>query len=94
MVWEITSTSQNIDNSGSNSIVTNTLISETKTQLLVRNVFTSILFLGVLNILDFVFPANAGDKMSYCITVALGYDLNLYGTIGTRHLCSTTTTAA
>uniref|UniRef100_K1R8K6 Neuronal acetylcholine receptor subunit alpha-6 n=1 Tax=Magallana gigas TaxID=29159 RepID=K1R8K6_MAGGI len=72
-VWKITSTSQNIDNSGSNSIVTYTLNLKRKPGFYVENLVTPILFLGVLNILVFIIPADAGEKMSYCITVALGF---------------------
>lgn len=69
-VWEITSTSQNIDKCGSNSIVTFTLNLKRKPDFYARNLVTPILFLGVLNILVFVIPADVGEKMSYCITVA------------------------
>ncbi|XP_065936799.1 neuronal acetylcholine receptor subunit beta-2-like [Magallana gigas] len=72
-VWKITSTSQNIDNSGSNSIVTYTLNLKRKPGFYVENLVTPILFLGVLNILVFIIPADAGEKMSYCVTVALGF---------------------
>ena len=72
-VWKITSTSQNIDNSGSNSIVTYTLNLKRKPGFYVGNLVTPILFLGVLNILVFIIPADAGEKMSYCVTVALGF---------------------
>ncbi|XP_052677885.1 neuronal acetylcholine receptor subunit beta-2-like [Crassostrea angulata] len=71
--WEITSTSQNIDNSGSKSIITYTLNLKRKPGFYVENLVTPILFLGVLNILVFIIPADAGEKMSYCITVALGF---------------------
>lgn len=72
-VWEITSTSQSIDNYGSNSIVTYTLNLKRKPDFYVGNLVTPILFLGVLNILVFIIPADAGEKMSYCITVVLGF---------------------
>lgn len=71
--WEITSTSQNIDNSGSKSSITYTLNLKRKPGFYVENLVTPILFLGVLNILVFIIPADSGEKMSYCITVALGF---------------------
>lgn len=71
--WEITSTSQHIDNSGSKSIITYTLNLKRKPGFYVENLVTPILFLGVLNILVFIIPADAGEKMSYCVTVALGF---------------------
>lgn len=72
-VWEISSTSQNIDNTGISSIVTYTLNLKRKPDFYVGNLVMPILFLGILNFLVFVIPADAGEKMSYCITVALGF---------------------
>lgn len=72
-VWEISSTSQIIDNTGISSIVTYTLNLKRKPDFYVGNLVMPILFLGILNLLVFVIPADAGEKMSYCITVALGF---------------------
>lgn len=72
-VWDITSTSQSIDNTGPSSTVTYSLNLKRKPDFYVGNLVMPILFLGILNLLVFVIPADAGEKMSYCITVALGF---------------------
>ena len=72
-IWDIISTSQSIDNSGGNSEITYTLTLKRKPTFYVSNTVIPILFLGVLNLLVFVIPADAGEKMSYAITVALGF---------------------
>ncbi|XP_048741565.2 neuronal acetylcholine receptor subunit beta-2-like [Ostrea edulis] len=72
-IWEIVSTNQNIDNSGSNAVITYSLNLKRKPSHFVGNIVLPILFLGILNILVFVIPADAGEKMSYSITVALGF---------------------
>nr|XP_022301559.1 neuronal acetylcholine receptor subunit beta-2-like [Crassostrea virginica]XP_022301560.1 neuronal acetylcholine receptor subunit beta-2-like [Crassostrea virginica] len=72
-IWDIISTSQSIDNTGGNSEITYTLTLKRKPTFYVSNTVIPILFLGVLNLLVFVIPADAGEKMSYAITVALGF---------------------
>ncbi|XP_048740358.1 neuronal acetylcholine receptor subunit beta-2-like [Ostrea edulis] len=72
-IWEITSTSQIVDNSRSNADITFNLRLKRKPSHFVGNIVLPILFLGILNILVFVIPADAGEKMSYSITVALGF---------------------
>ncbi|XP_061185751.1 neuronal acetylcholine receptor subunit alpha-6-like [Saccostrea echinata] len=72
-IWDIISTSQVVDNSGSNSVITYTLKLRRKPAHFVGNIIVPILFLGTLNILVFVIPADAGEKMSYSTTVALGF---------------------
>ncbi|XP_062570537.1 neuronal acetylcholine receptor subunit alpha-7-like [Saccostrea cucullata] len=72
-MWDIVSASQAIDNSGSNSLITFTLKLRRKPAHFVGNIVFPILFLGTLNILVFIIPADAGEKMSYSTTVALGF---------------------
>jgi uncharacterized membrane protein HdeD (DUF308 family) len=72
-IWEIVSTSQHIDNTGSYADIKFSLRLKRKPLHFVGNIVLPILFLGILNILVFVIPADAGEKMSYSITVALGF---------------------
>ncbi|XP_048740424.2 neuronal acetylcholine receptor subunit beta-2-like [Ostrea edulis] len=72
-LWDIVSSNQNIDNSGSNAVITYSLNLKRKPSHFVGNIVLPIVFLGILNILVFVIPADAGEKMSYSITVALGF---------------------
>ncbi|XP_056001877.1 neuronal acetylcholine receptor subunit alpha-6-like [Ostrea edulis] len=72
-VWEIVSTSQKRDSSTKNTVLTYSLRLKRKPSHFVQNIVLPILFLGILNILVFVIPADAGEKMSYSITVALGF---------------------
>ncbi|XP_056001784.1 neuronal acetylcholine receptor subunit beta-2-like [Ostrea edulis] len=72
-IWEIVSTSQNTDNSGSNAVIKYSIRLKRKPSHFVGNIVLPILLLGILNILVFIIPADAGEKMSYSITVALGF---------------------
>nr|XP_022300798.1 neuronal acetylcholine receptor subunit beta-3-like [Crassostrea virginica] len=73
-IWDIVSSSQTIKNHQlENSEITYSLTLKRKPTFYVNNVVIPILFLGVLNLLVFVIPADAGEKMSYAITVALGF---------------------
>ncbi|XP_071173686.1 neuronal acetylcholine receptor subunit beta-2-like [Mytilus edulis] len=72
-LWTIESTSQNVDNTGSRSVITYSLNIKRKPSYYVSTIILPVVFLGILNILVFVLPADAGEKMSYSITVALGF---------------------
>ena len=73
-IWDIVSSSQTIKNNQLvNSEITYSLTLKRKPTFYVNNVVIPVLFLGVLNLLVFVIPADAGEKMSYAITVALGF---------------------
>jgi hypothetical protein len=72
-IWEIVTTSQSHDLSGQNAVIIYSLHLKRKPSHFLRNIILPILFLGILNILVFVIPADAGEKMSYSITVALGF---------------------
>lgn len=72
-LWTMASTSQNVDNTGSRSVITYTLHIKRKPSYYVSTIILPVVFLGILNILVFVLPADAGEKMSYSITVALGF---------------------
>ncbi|CAC5397921.1 unnamed protein product [Mytilus coruscus] len=63
-LWTIVSTSQNVENTGSNSVITYTLNIKRKSSYYVSIIILPVVFLGILNILVFVLLADAGEKMS------------------------------
>ncbi|VDI77607.1 Hypothetical predicted protein [Mytilus galloprovincialis] len=61
-LWTIESTSQNVDNTGSRSVITYSLNIKRKPSYYVSTIILPVVFLGILNILVFVLPADAGEK--------------------------------
>jgi hypothetical protein len=72
-VWEITHTKATVSKSSIESKVTFSIHIKRKPLYYVLNVIAPILFLGILTILVFVLPVDAGEKMSYAMTVFLSF---------------------
>ncbi|XP_061189916.1 neuronal acetylcholine receptor subunit alpha-6-like [Saccostrea echinata] len=72
-VWDIVDTSSEIKKEMSESEVTFTVRLRRKSQYYILNIILPIVFLGYLNMLVFVIPVDAGEKMSFCVTVFLAF---------------------
>lgn len=72
-VWEITYTEAKVSKSSAESKVTFSVHIKRKPLYYVLNIIAPILFLGLLTILVFVLPVDAGEKMSYAMTVFLSF---------------------
>lgn len=72
-VWEIIQTDVKVSKSSIDSKVTFSIHIKRKPLYYVLNVIVPILFLGMLTILVFVLPVDAGEKMSYAMTVFLSF---------------------
>lgn len=72
-VWTVVSTKAEVIQSTYESRITFTIYLKRKPQYFVMNMIVPIICLGILNILVFVIPVDAGEKMSYSITVFLSF---------------------
>lgn len=72
-VWDILDTTSEIKKEGRESEVKFTFKLRRKSQYYVMNIILPVIFLGYLNILVFVIPADAGEKMSFSVTVFLSF---------------------
>ncbi|XP_052703476.1 neuronal acetylcholine receptor subunit alpha-6-like [Crassostrea angulata] len=72
-VWEITRTDVKISKESLESKVTFSIHIKRKPFYYVFNIMIPILFLGMLTILVFALPGDAGEKMSYAMTVFLSF---------------------
>jgi hypothetical protein len=72
-VWDLIDTSSEIHQEQRESQVTFTLKLRRKPLYYVMNIILPVVFLGYLNILVFVIPVDAGEKMSFSVTVFLSF---------------------
>lgn len=72
-VWEITRTDVKVSKESLESKVTFSIHIKRKPFYYVFNIIIPILFLGMLTILVFALPVDAGEKMSYAMTVFLSF---------------------
>jgi hypothetical protein len=72
-IWTIVSTVSKVNQSTDDSVITFSITLERKPQYYVMNMILPIVCLGILSILVFVIPVDAGEKMSYSITVFLAF---------------------
>lgn len=72
-VWEITRTDVKVSKESFESKVTFSIHIKRKPFYYVLNIIIPILFLGMLTILVFALPVDAGEKMSYAMTVFLSF---------------------
>ncbi|XP_048745389.1 acetylcholine receptor subunit delta-like [Ostrea edulis] len=73
-VWDIVhSTSQTSPEYEADAKVTFTLTLRRKPQYYVMNLILPVVLLGVISLLVFVIPADAGEKMSFAVTVFLAF---------------------
>ncbi|XP_062616602.1 neuronal acetylcholine receptor subunit alpha-6-like [Saccostrea cucullata] len=72
-VWDIIDTSSDIKKEDRESEVKFTIKLRRKSQYFILNIILPIVFLGFLNMLVFVIPVDAGEKMSFCVTVFLAF---------------------
>ncbi|XP_061179321.1 neuronal acetylcholine receptor subunit alpha-7-like [Saccostrea echinata] len=72
-VWEVTSTDATYDVSAYETDVHFIINLRRKPLYYVMNLILPIIFLGVLNLLVFIIPADAGEKMGYAVTIFLTF---------------------
>ncbi|XP_048748158.1 neuronal acetylcholine receptor subunit alpha-6-like [Ostrea edulis] len=72
-VWDLVDTSSEIQKEQRESQVKFTLTLRRKPLYYVINIILPVIFLGYLNILVFVIPVDAGEKMSFSVTVFLSF---------------------
>ncbi|XP_022289462.2 neuronal acetylcholine receptor subunit alpha-6-like [Crassostrea virginica] len=72
-VWNIKGTSSVIKKEGIESEIKFTIKLQRKPQYYIMNIILPVVFLGYLNILVFVIPVDAGEKMSFSVTVFLSF---------------------
>ncbi|XP_062575374.1 neuronal acetylcholine receptor subunit alpha-6-like [Saccostrea cucullata] len=72
-VWDIIDTSSEISKENSESEVKFTIKLRRKSLYYILNIILPIVLLGFLNMLVFVIPVDAGEKMSFCVTVFLAF---------------------
>ncbi|XP_061171696.1 acetylcholine receptor subunit beta-like [Saccostrea echinata] len=72
-VWTVESTSNVISNYGTESQITFILNLKRKPQYYVMNMIIPVICLGILSLLVFIIPADAGEKMGYSVTVLLSF---------------------
>ncbi|XP_062604278.1 neuronal acetylcholine receptor subunit alpha-6-like, partial [Saccostrea cucullata] len=72
-VWDIIDTTSDIKKEARESEVTFTIKLRRKSLYYILNIILPIVFLGYLNMLVFVIPVDAGEKMSFCVTVFLAF---------------------
>ncbi|XP_062592342.1 acetylcholine receptor subunit alpha-like [Saccostrea cucullata] len=72
-VWTVESTKETIKNAGAESELTFTLNLKRKPQYYVLNMIIPVICLGILSLLVFIIPADAGEKMGYSVTVLLSF---------------------
>ncbi|XP_048745961.1 neuronal acetylcholine receptor subunit alpha-6-like [Ostrea edulis] len=72
-VWDLIDTSSGIQKEQRESQVKFTLKLRRKPLYYVMNIILPVVFLGYLNILVFVIPVDAGEKMSFSVTVFLSF---------------------
>lgn len=72
-VWKIVDTSSMIKKDQSESEIDFTIKLQRKPLYYVMNIILPVIFLGYLNILVFVIPVDAGEKMSFSVTVFLSF---------------------
>uniref|UniRef100_K1R0E4 Neuronal acetylcholine receptor subunit alpha-3 n=1 Tax=Magallana gigas TaxID=29159 RepID=K1R0E4_MAGGI len=72
-IWKIIDTSWNIEKHKAVSEIIFTIKLQRKPLYYVMNIIIPVAFLGFLNILVFVIPVDAGEKMSFSVTVFLSF---------------------
>lgn len=72
-VWTIIDTNSFLKTLSSESEITFTITLQRKPQYYVINIILPIVCLGFMGVLAFVVPADAGEKMSYSVTVFLSF---------------------
>ncbi|XP_063448085.1 neuronal acetylcholine receptor subunit alpha-6-like [Mytilus trossulus] len=72
-LWEMTSTSVQVQRVLSSSEIIFTINLRRKPMYYTVNIIIPLIFLGILNSLVFIIPADAGEKMSYSVTVFLAF---------------------
>lgn len=72
-LWKIGDTSSKIKKDQSESEIDFTIKLQRKPLYYVMNIILPVIFLGYLNILVFVIPVDAGEKMSFSVTVFLSF---------------------
>ncbi|XP_063448083.1 neuronal acetylcholine receptor subunit alpha-6-like [Mytilus trossulus] len=72
-LWTITSTSVQINRVLGSDEIDFTINLRRKPMYYIVNIIISLIFLGILNSLVFIIPADAGEKMSYSVTVFLSF---------------------
>lgn len=72
-IWKIVDTSWKIEKNKAVSEIIFTIKLQRKPLYFVMNIILPIAFLGFLNILVFVIPVDAGEKMSFSVTVFLSF---------------------
>ncbi|KAL3867594.1 hypothetical protein ACJMK2_040477 [Sinanodonta woodiana] len=69
--WEVISTSVAIEENSSLSLIQFNIKMKRRPTFFLINVILPIIFMGFLNILVFILPVDAGDRVSFAITVLL-----------------------
>jgi hypothetical protein len=72
-VWTVVSAVSKVNQTSADSEITFTITLKRKPQYFVLTMILPIVCLGILSILVFVIPVDAGEKMSYSITVFLAF---------------------
>lgn len=72
-IWKIIDTSWNIEKHKAVSEIIFNIKLQRKPLYYVMNIILPVAFLGFLNILVFVIPVDAGEKMSFSVTVFLSF---------------------
>ncbi|XP_056004348.1 neuronal acetylcholine receptor subunit alpha-6-like [Ostrea edulis] len=72
-VWTIVSTDSDIKKDSYESEITFTITLQRKPRYYVMNMILPVVCLGLLSLLVFIVPADAGEKMSYSVTVFLAF---------------------
>ncbi|CAG2247645.1 CHRNA6 [Mytilus edulis] len=72
-LWSIISTSVQTESVYDSSEIIFTINLRRKATYYIVSIITPLIFLGILNSLVFIIPADAGEKMSYSVTVFLSF---------------------
>ncbi|KAL3843129.1 hypothetical protein ACJMK2_021081 [Sinanodonta woodiana] len=71
--WEVTSTSVTTATTDILSLIKFTIKLKRRPRFILVNVLLPVIFIGILNIMVFILPAESGERVSFCITVLLAF---------------------
>ncbi|KAK3602110.1 hypothetical protein CHS0354_030459 [Potamilus streckersoni] len=71
--WEVTSTSVTSGKTDVLSYIEFIIKMKRRPRFILVNVLLPIIFMGILNIMVFILPAESGERVSFCITVLLAF---------------------